>query len=334
MDNVICDLLTALIGQERSARLFKLVQVDPTLCQRRSHATQPDIAQTLNMLLFEDLLKRVPEADQYAKEQLAIGRQIFFDHGALRTLACDMEKLPSGKQAFARIFEALGYEENGRYPLDSLNMCGFVYTHRQFPEQIAQYFVSELYPERFSDQFQSAVHSLVYESRDPLSDTSKQSLQRLSEEGALDFESTRMLLQNLPTCFERQHSPPSIDQYRIFLAESAEMAWISTEGNAFNHATDRVDDLDKLEHEERSKGRPMKPVIEVGKHANIRQTAYRASVVQRPFTDGQHILERSVPGSFFEFIERGKVLDPDTGETRMDLRFDSRNAQGIFTMTR
>lgn len=36
-----------------------------------------------------------------------------------------------------------------------------------------------------------------------------------------------------------------------------------------------------------------------------------------------------VPGSFFEFIERA----PLPGETRLDLAFDTNNAQGIFKMT-
>jgi hypothetical protein len=42
---------------------------------------------------------------------------------------------------------------------------------------------------------------------------------------------------------------------------------------------------------------------------------------------------RTVPGSFFEFIERGVIRDEASGEQRLDLAFDSSNAQAIFKMT-
>ena len=64
------------------------------------------------------------------------------------------------------------------------------------------------------------------------------------------------------------------------------------------------------------------------------QTAFRADTVERDFlhADGS-LLRHSVPGSFYEFIQRGRLHDPVTGESRLDLAFDSSNAQGIFQMT-
>ena len=64
------------------------------------------------------------------------------------------------------------------------------------------------------------------------------------------------------------------------------------------------------------------------------QTAYTADPVQRQFVDrdGQPII-RTVPGSFFEFIQRAAMLDEVSGEQRLDLAFDSSNAQAIFKMT-
>lgn len=108
------------------------------------------------------------------------------------------------------------------------------------------------------------------------------------------------------------------------------MAWISTEGNAFNHATDRVMDLDAVVHAQRNLGRPMKDNVEISRSGRVRQTAYRADPVMRAFVDvnGGRTL-RQVPGSFFEFIQRDRL--PGTGN--LDLSFDSGNAQGIFKMT-
>ena len=48
--------------------------------------------------------------------------------------------------------------------------------------------------------------------------------------------------------------------------------------------------------------------------------------------DGE-LVTRDVPGSFYEFISRDYLCDDRTGEKKLDLRFDSSNAQGIFKMT-
>jgi len=135
-------------------------------------------------------------------------------------------------------------------------------------------------------------------------------------------------------CFGRQHSNPSWADYQILLAESAEMAWIATEGNAFNHATDRVASIDALVDEQRKTGRALKPTIESSKSGRVRQTAFRADMVMREFLrDDGSVMQHQVPGSFYEFIQRDFVSDPATGSRRLDLAFDSSNAQGIFKMT-
>lgn len=244
-----------------------------------------------------------------------------------------MKALPAGKDAFSRILEPLGYVLSGKYPLDKLKMCGFVYTHQDLPEHIAQYFVSELYTSRFSLEFEKCVWNLIYESVDPIDESGKDLLDKLTQDKALSFNEAKHLLPQLIRAFARQHQLPKLHQYQLLSQESAEMAWIATEGNAFNHATDRVQNLDELEHNEKLKGRAMKPSIEVGVNASIRQTAYRASPVQYELESEKGLIELQVPGSFFEFIERGQVHDTSMGQQVMDLRFDSRNAQGIFKMT-
>ena len=65
----------------------------------------------------------------------------------------------------------------------------------------------------------------------------------------------------------------------------------------------------------------------------MRQTAFRADPVDREFQDGAGTVIRRVPGSFYEFITRDLIADSATGEQKLDLRFDSSNAQGIFKMT-
>jgi hypothetical protein len=110
------------------------------------------------------------------------------------------------------------------------------------------------------------------------------------------------------------------------------MAWISTEGNAFNHATDRVPDVDELAARQKALGRPMKETVEKSQSGRVRQTAFLAARVQRRFRDANgNLITREVPGSFYEFITRLPM--EEDGKTKLDLSFDSSNAQAIFKMT-
>jgi hypothetical protein len=120
-----------------------------------------------------------------------------------------------------------------------------------------------------------------------------------------------------------------VRDYEVLLAESAEMAWIATEGNAFNHATDRVEDVFEVAEAQKRLGRPMKDLVEVSQSGRVLQTAFRAAEVQQlMLDDAGHLVPRAVPGSFHEFITRRRTEDG-----RLDLSFDSSNAQAIFRMT-
>jgi len=218
---------------------------------------------------------------------------------------------------------------NGTYPPDRLAMTGRAFAHRDYPETIPQFFVSELHPAQFSPAFQAAAARVLGTSRDPLPAWAFPLLKELETTGELPWTDALRLLPNLVACFDRQHAPPRLADYKVLLAESAEMAWIATEGNAFNHATDRVPDVVALTHEQKKLGRPMKEEVEVSGSGRVIQTAYRASEVERLFLDGEdHLVLRRVPGSFFEFITR---KNEEGG--KLDLRFDASNAQAIFKMT-
>jgi Domain of unknown function (DUF1338) len=293
------------------------------------------LAQALNLLLFRDLLMRVPTGNSYVSDCVSRGRPVFFDHGALRTVAlAGMGELPAGEEAITRVLLPLGYTLGAVYPLDRLGMTGRSYTHADFLEELPQFFVSELHPERFSPAFQAAVARVAASSRDPLTAAAKEALQELATHRSLSFEKASEVLPSLLACFQRQHAAPRLENYQALLAESAEMAWIATEGNAFNHATDRVPSLEDVVEDQRRLNRPVKNSIEVSRSGRVRQTAFRADMVERDFVDSNGaIVKRTVPGSFFEFIQRERLHDPVTGSTRLDLAFDSRSAQGIFKMT-
>jgi hypothetical protein len=312
------------------------VHVAPALlAEEGDDVSRGVLGMALNLLLFRDLLERVPTGKRYVEEAVGQGRRIVFDHGALRTVALDgMGDLPRGELAITRVLLPLGYRLSHVYPLDRLGMTGRSYTHVDFPEELPQFFVSELHPERFSPGFQQAVARVTATSRNPITADVGGALHELDIRHKLQFDAAVALLPTLLACFQRQHSNPHSRDYDILLAESPEMAWIATEGNAFNHATDRVADLDALVAEQRRLARPLKDTIETSRSGRVRQTAFRADQVEREFVDANGgVVRRRVPGSFYEFIQRERMRDPVTGASRLDLAFDSSNAQGIFKMT-
>ncbi|MDQ3272122.1 MAG: DUF1338 domain-containing protein [Pseudomonadota bacterium] len=300
--------------------------------------TRAELAQALNMALFHDLVQRVPASQDYiACDVVAQKRQVVFDHGALRTVRWPSGALPGGEAAFTRVLRPLGFALQDTYPLPRLKMTGRAYCHQDFPQDIAQFFVSELHPEEFSSAFQTTVTRVLSTSRDPLGAQDIADLDQLTRDGTLPLQQALRLLPHLIACFGRQHDVFALEDYEALLAESAEMAWISTEGNAFNHATDRVADVDAVAEHQRALGRPIKDKVEVSASGRVRQTAFRAARVEREFIAAQGRVTRSVPGSFYEFITRAELAplaanDP-VQAPQLDLAFDAGNATGIFGMT-
>jgi hypothetical protein len=336
MNSNLDALLEAACGPGAAQRLVKLMNVAPTLAHCEAGVvTRAELAQALDMALFDGLLERVPTGRAYTDDIVRQGRRVEFDHGALRTVRWPhCGALPPGEAAFTRILKPLGYRLNGTYPLDRIKMTGRSYAHLDAPEHIAQFFVSELHPERFSSEFQQAVTNVVSSSVDPLTPQAVAWLSELERDAALPLADACALLPLLVRCFDRQHATPRLADYQALLAESAEMAWIATEGNAFNHATDRVADVFAVADAQRALGRPIKERVEVSKSGRVKQTAFQADPVSRVFVDdeGQQV-RRDVPGSFYEFITRDTYVDEETGRVSLDLGFDAGNATGIFKMT-
>lgn len=334
-DSQLLKLLRAHRAQAQIDFLLRALHVPAcTIQPARDKVSRLELAQALNMLLFEKLLQEVPDAAAYVSDAMSAGERMHFDHGALRTVqAANTGLLPPGEAAITRILRPLGYVQNGLYPLERIRMTGRTYGHADAPEEIAQFFVSELHADRFSPEFQAIVAHVVGTSRDPLTDDAKALLAQLEASGELPLAAAHALLPALLSCFQRQHELPSVAEYERLRAESAEMAWIATEGNVFNHATDRVPDVEAVAERQRALGRPIKDKIEVSRNGRVRQTAYRASTVRRPMLDEHGAIEqKDVPGSFYEFISRDRYVD-EQGVERLDLSFDSGNAQGIFKMT-
>ncbi len=327
--NGVFRLVKGLLGGSAADALFTQLEIDPRILKEVGDTvSRAEMAQALNMALFYDLHERVPEGHDYVQDVMAAGQKITFDHGALRTVAWPSGALPPGEAAISRVLRPLGFAVADVYPLPRLKMTGRAWAHADFPETIAQFFVSELHPEQFSEKFQAAVTRVLADSVDPLGPLDIARLERLGRDGSLPWGCALSLMPKIVACFGRQHGGFALADYETLLAESAEMAWIATEGNAFNHATDRVSDIEALSEEQKRKGRSIKPAVEVSRSGRVKQTAFKAAQVAREFLDEDEWVDRHVPGSFYEFIQRERL---QCG--RLDLAFDAGNATAIFKMT-
>ncbi len=332
-ESTIERLVIGTLGDAAGMAALDALAIDPRLLAETGQTvSRAAFAMALGAVLFDGLLARVPSGAAYGVERRARGEKILFDHGALRTIRFPVGPtgaLPAGQDAFARILAPLGYHVAGVYPLPALKMTGHAYCHRDLPEAIPQYFVSELHVERFDDAFGAAARRVFGGSRDPLGPEEAALLHDFARHNAVPFAQALAMLPRIAAAFDRHHGEISVADYEILLARSAEAGWIATEGNAFNHATDRVADVDALADRLRGEGWPIKDSVEISGSGRVRQTAFRADPVERSFVGGNG-MPRTVPGSFYEFITR--ETDPATGA--LDLAFDSGNATGIFAMTR
>lgn len=328
-------LVRAHLGDEAGKATLDTLDIAPALTGVEGDKVPRAVfATALGVTLYHALLARVPSARDYVAERMTKGERIMLDHGALRTIRFaegPTGALPAGQEAFARILVPLGYQPVKDYPLPRLKMTGYAYCHADFPQDVVQYFVSELHVEQFDEAFAKAAQATFSTSHEPLGELAHEVLLAYAARKEVTFEQALAVLPTIAGAFERQHAPVHETDYETLLAQSAEAAWIATEGNAFNHATDRVADVTALADDLRERGKPVKDKVEHSASGRVHQTALRADTVTRTMiaADGSEVT-REVPGSFFEFITR----DPLPGSDELDLGFDSGNATGIFGMTR
>jgi hypothetical protein len=325
-------LAAASLGEDGARLALAVLDIDPRVAGSGGETvSRAEAAMALNLCLFAGLLDAVPTARRYVEEVIAAGERLVVDHGALRTIDGPTGALPSGRAAFARILEPLGYEVAGEYPLPRLTMTGRAYAQADFPEIVPQFFVSELHMDQLPAVAQAAGERVFGTSRDPLGEVENAFLSAMARDGETPFAQCAAALPGLVAAFGRQHPDPALTDYEALLPHTAEGAWIATEGNAFNHATNRVADVEALAADLKARGYPVKAAVEHSANGQVHQTALIADKVMRQFRDANgDTVTREVPGSFFEFITR----DIDATSGGLDLTFDSGNATGIFAVTR
>jgi len=265
-------LVATQLGRARAAALVDGLVVHPTLLQPADDASRAVLAQALAVVLFDDLLGRVPSAAAYAEARWADGGRLHLDHGAVRTVVgVPCGELAPGAESVARLLRPLGYAP------DETATAG-AWRHLDLPDDIPHYLVGELPADDFSEPFTAAAARVVASSRDPLTGLAQVHLDRLAADGRLPRNAAESLLGELVAAFARHHATPTLSDFETLLAESEEMAWIATEGTTWHHAAVRAD-VDE---------------------------AHPPALVERSFKVGERATEvRTVPGSSFELVRRG-----------------------------
>ena len=185
-------LVASLLG-DRTAAVLATIDLDGALADRAPDGavSRTCFAAALNAVLFDGLLGRVPTGAAFVDDQRADGERIHFDHGALRSIRFptgDTGALPAGQDAFARILRPLGYDVAGVYPLPRLKMTGRAWAHRDLPELLPQFFISELHVEQFDADFAAAAQRIFGNSRDPLEATAMAVLDRFERDGSVPVD--------------------------------------------------------------------------------------------------------------------------------------------------
>ena len=81
------ELLRAVLGARRSEEILASLHLPPLPASAEGRATGPELSTALALVLFEDVVQRVTWARAYVRDLYRAGRRLWFDHGALRTVA-------------------------------------------------------------------------------------------------------------------------------------------------------------------------------------------------------------------------------------------------------
>jgi hypothetical protein len=250
-------------------------------------ASRLDFTWAMNAALFADLLERVPSG--LRRRPHCGGRS-----HPLRPRRAAHHPLPSSATGALPADRRLpphsgtaGLSRGGGLSLPRLRMTGFAFRHLGDPENVPQFFVSELDVGQFDGAFGAAAHRVFDSSRDPLDDQAKAVLARFASEGAVPLADALPALRTILAAFDRQHAMPALADYEALLSQVRRGGMDRDRGHAFNHVTDRVDDVEQVAGQQRALGRPIKDRVEVSANGRVRQTAFRADPVLRFFRDAQ-----------------------------------------------
>ena len=112
-------LLRTFIGCGKTDFLFSALNMPSMLHDwEAGTVTRAELAQAMNMALFEDLLERSSNGRTYTNDAIAGGGSVHFDHGALRTVRWPHNgALPPARVMLNAMFAASMFGQTKRFAL-------------------------------------------------------------------------------------------------------------------------------------------------------------------------------------------------------------------------
>lgn len=279
---------------------------------------------------------RVPAVAAYEQVITAAGATFVNDHIAFRTIACQQPM--TGIGCVSRMFESLGYRAAGLYDFPDKHLSAIHYEppRSDFPKL----FISELRSWELSDESRQIIAATLASHRPPLADDVLARLHRLQLDSNLDDAELVELL--AAQIHSRPWDPPRREHVTALNRESQYGAWVLVHGYDVNHFTASInshgvpalDDIEKTVAALRKAGVAMKADIEGQPGSRLRQTTTEAAVVDITVRDGDQPATMPWSYAYFEFAERGDVLDPKTGRKIRFEGFLGPQATQLFEMTR
>jgi len=288
--------------------------------------------------LWTTYRQRVTHADRYCELITQRGGTVVNDHIAFRSFATPTLGQPSGIRALARLFEALGYQQQGEYefPETHLNAVHLEHPADDFP----RLFISQLEVNDLPPVAADAIRDAVAPGNSRFNYPTELIMQL--EARALADSNIDAAAEQLADVFVRPWNPPPRSVIEPVNQHSQYAAWTLLHGNAPNHFTALVNkqnvaewpDIESTMAGLRDAGVPIKDTIEGEPGGLLRQSATHAVRGSFDVTEADgSIGQIDWTYAYYEIAQRG-YLAKDSGELKMFGGFFGNQTTGLFEMTR
>ncbi len=292
-------------------------------------------------ILWAHYKSRVSYAALYQSMVEERGGKVQNDHIAFRTFNTKVGSQPSGVEAIARIFTALGYVRKDTYLFEDKKLTAWHYEHKTNPAY-PKIFISQLEVDKLSKETAAKIKKAVADAPDLLSAADAQLLEYVAKGEELNQTTMDALAANLAAFFVRPWAAPLRRVVEEVDKESQYAAWTLLHGNSVNHFTayineqhvDEWKDIEDTVTALRQAGIPMKADFEGERGTKLRQSSTKAVM-----EDCDVLEESGAKGkinwsyAYYELAERGNVPGPDGKLTRFH-GFLGAQATNLFEMTK
>jgi len=292
-------------------------------------------------ILWAQYRKRVSYANTYKAMVEEHGGTVQNDHIAFRTFNTKVGLQPTGVDAIARIFTALGYQKKDLYLFEDKKLTAWHYEHATNPAN-PKLFISQLEVDRLSPAVADKIKKTIANAPDLVSAADRELLAFLAQGKSIDAKQADVLIMNLAKFFTRPWDTPQRSVIQEVDKESQYGAWTLLHGNSVNHFTAYINeqkvkewpDIEATVAALRQAGVPMKDEFEGERGTKLRQSSTKAvdeecDVVETDGSKGK----MNWTYAYYELAERGNVPGPDGKPTRFH-GFLGAQATNLFEMTK